>query len=349
MVIMSKLQNTKAISPKTKTLISILLFAVIFVGLLVAATFTDLQVSKILTKNALPKGEYLANDFFGVFFEIVGSSPIYLMIALCTVILFWYFRRVWKLRPLKDILAVVFYIAGIVAFWFFVKDIFNYTLEHAGNTAFEDNAAVIGAEVAIAILLNLFAMQTGKNLKEETLKKLLRFVVGFILVAIIANVIIMIVKVPVGRMRFRAMNSEAGQMMGGFDNFTRWYVITGNNDIYDSKAIFGVSDAFKSFPSGHTCAAGMSYGLIMLIDALDVKDKRKRFVVWFSAIAFTGLVAISRIVVGAHYFSDVLMGGTIAFATMIVVRELVVNKCANLKALFKKNAVMLDASTVEQE
>ena len=48
------------------------------------------------------------------------------------------------------------------------------------------------------------------------------------------------------------------------------------------------------------------------------------------------LVAISRIVVGAHFFSDVLMGGTLAFVSMIIAREIFICKGAHLKAVFGK-------------
>ena len=48
------------------------------------------------------------------------------------------------------------------------------------------------------------------------------------------------------------------------------------------------------------------------------------------------LVAISRIVVGAHFFSDVLMGGTLAFVSMIIAREIFIFKGAHLKAVFGK-------------
>ena len=78
------------LSLKHKTLISVALFVVIFAGLLVAATFTDLEVSHILTDKALPDGAYLADDFFGVFFEIIGSAAIYVVIAICACILFWF-------------------------------------------------------------------------------------------------------------------------------------------------------------------------------------------------------------------------------------------------------------------
>ena len=65
---------------KQKSWIAVALFIVVFAGLLVAATFTDLEVSHLLTENALKDGEYLADDVFGVFFEIVGCSALYTMI-----------------------------------------------------------------------------------------------------------------------------------------------------------------------------------------------------------------------------------------------------------------------------
>ena len=53
-------------------------------------------------------------------------------------------------------------------------------------------------------------------------------------------------------------------------------------------------------------------------------------------ITYTGMVAVSRIIVGAHFFSDVLMGGTIAFVSMIIFREIFICKGSNVKAMFGK-------------
>ena len=52
---------------------------------------------------------------------------------------------------------------------------------------------------------------------------------------------------------------------------------------------------------------------------------------------FTGIVAVSRMVVGAHFFSDVLMGGTISFLSVMLFREIFILKGANLKAVFAKS------------
>lgn len=146
-----------------------------------------------------------------------------------------------------------------------------------------------------------------------------------------------IVKIPFGRMRYRAMNTAGGASIGGFANFTRWYVRNGQMDKAQMMTLFGTTDACKSFPSGHTCAAGMSYGLIMLADSLGIKSKGKRAALWICPILFTGIVAVSRIVVGAHFFSDVLMGGTISFLSVMLFREIFILKGANLKAVFAKS------------
>ncbi len=338
------------LSLKQKSWIAVALFVVIFAALLVAATFTDLEVSHILTDKALPDGEYLAEDFFGVFFEIMGSSALYIIIGICAAILFWFCLKVVNKKPWNVILAVICFGGGLVALWFIFSDMFKYSIEHilkdvvntAGNEMLrydlihemEDKGAFIAVELLIALALNGLLVFSMKNIKVETLKKLMRFVLAFVVMAILSNILVMIIKVPAGRMRYRAMNSTVGQAMGGFDNFTPWYKMTGNNDVFDSKALFGYSDGFKSFPSGHTCAAGALYALIMLIDVLDIKKTWKKVAIWSSTIVGVGLVAISRIVVGAHFFSDVLMGGSLAFVSMLIGREIFICKGAHVKAMF---------------
>ena len=352
---------------KQKSWIAVALFVVVFAGLLVAATFTDLEVSHLLTENALKDGEYLADDVFGVFFEIVGCSALYILIAVCATICFWFFIKVYTKKPWNIVFAVICAVAGTVACWLMFKDIYGYSIEHVLKDAYiasgsqlsryelihhlENNGAFIAVEILLGLATEGLVILALKNVSADTLKKLIRFVLAFAVMAAVANLLVAVVKSPIGRMRYRAMNSDAGQAMGGFDNFTRWYVATGNNDLYNSKDLFGYSDAFKSFPSGHTCAAGMIYGLIMLIDTLELKKKWHKVAIWAFTIVSTGLVAIARIVVGAHFFSDVLMGGTIAFLAMIMAREIFISKGAHLKAMFasNKNTEVVDSEEADQK
>ena len=244
------------------------------------------------------------------------------------------------------------------------KDIYGYSIEHVLKDAYiasgsqlsryelihhlENNGAFVAVEILLGLATEGLVILALKNVGADTLKKLVKFVLAAAVMTAVANLIVAVIKEPMGRMRYRAMNSTAGQALGGFDKFTMWFVSTDNNEIFNSKELFGYSDAFKSFPSGHTCAAGMVYSLIMLIDVLEVKKTWHKVLVWVSTIVATGLVAVGRIVVGAHFFSDVLMGGTIAFLSMILAREIFINKGAHVKAMFASNKKAIDVSGEEE-
>ena len=354
----------KSLTIKSKTIIAICLFVVLFATLVAVASVFDYQVSQILTKNALKPGEYLADDIFGVVGEAIGTSPIYILLGVCTAILCWFFAKNFKDKKWGIVLGVIFGLVGTVAWWYYIKDIMKYILEHAANEVgaigsvvyeYRHNGAVVACQVLVALTLQALTVLSVRPLKAETLKKLVWWVIAALAACVLANILIMIIKEPVGRMRFRAINSEVGQRLinaGLVKGYTPWYISNGQPDegIINSfiDAYPGAGDAFKSFPSGHTCAAGMSYALIMLPDVVDFKHKKAgKIACWVTPIAITMLVAISRIVVGAHYMSDVTFGGTFAFISFIIMREIFICKGSHFFALFPrlapKKAVTLPA------
>ena len=79
----------KQLSMRAKTIISFVLFAVVFTGLTLIASYCDLSISKILTKNTLPEGAYISTSVFTLFFEAMGSCPIYLVVSIAGAIWFW--------------------------------------------------------------------------------------------------------------------------------------------------------------------------------------------------------------------------------------------------------------------
>jgi len=61
-----------------------------------------------------------------------------------------------------------------------------------------------------------------------------------------------------------------------------------------------------SFPSGHTAAATVFYGLLACYLVRRVHAWRARVAIALAAAAMVVLVALSRMYLGAHYLSDVL-------------------------------------------
>lgn len=82
----------------------------------------------------------------------------------------------------------------------------------------------------------------------------------------------------------------------------------------------------------------MSFALVCLPDLFErFKKTHVKAICWIAPAAYTVTVAICRIVVGAHFLSDVLVGGSLAFALVMILREVVILKGAHFRA-FKKSA-----------
>jgi membrane-associated phospholipid phosphatase len=338
---------------KKRAWLSTLLFLAIFAGLLITATFTDFQVSQFLTSKALAAHTYLTNaSVFGVAFEALGSDPVYLAFAFAFQILFWYCLRKKDLSAApKTLLSGIMAVCSFVANYVLVNDTMGYIEEHItgeyGAFVEHESLETHGWLLLIVILTALFLSALGilatRNFTDAQIESLCSVAIATLVFLVVSTLVLHVIKKPVGRIRFRAMNvAEADPLLVkdyGFSRFARWYEWHGQWISKDQMmTMFGTTDALKSFPSGHTNAAGAAYFLPMLNDALKIKRKGVRALLWICPVVITGLTAVSRIIVGAHFFSDVLVGGTCAFVCMILSREIFVCKGANVKAMFGKEA-----------
>lgn len=70
--------------------------------------------------------------------------------------------------------------------------------------------------------------------------------------------------------------------------------------------LYSGAEAF-SFPSGHATSAAALYGVLAWLVAAGLSGWRKA-IPWGLAVLIVALTAVSRVYVGAHWFSDVLAG-----------------------------------------
>ena len=80
-----------------------------------------------------------------------------------------------------------------------------------------------------------------------------------------------------------------------------------------------------SFPSGHTMAATLLYGLLTVFAILLWKGWRWRMLAILGAVSAIGLVGFSRIALGAHYLTDVI-GAIVGGASWLILCLLVVER-----------------------
>lgn len=92
------------------------------------------------------------------------------------------------------------------------------------------------------------------------------------------------------------------------------------------KLINLVVEKTYSFPSGHTMVSVVLYGLIIyLVSRSKIDNKIKKFIICFLSILIF-LIMISRIYLGAHFFSDVLAGFSLALAYLFITIEVIERK-----------------------
>ncbi|MEG0367511.1 MAG: phosphatase PAP2 family protein, partial [Coprobacillus sp.] len=85
-----------------------------------------------------------------------------------------------------------------------------------------------------------------------------------------------------------------------------WWVI--GSTMKDHLLSLGVAaEEFKSFPSGHSGNAACAM-LLCVLPLLSAKLKGKENILFFIGLTFTIVVAISRIIMGAHFLTDVTVG-----------------------------------------
>ena len=275
-----------------KSLVGLVASIVSFVALMIVATFYDLQISVAIGN---------ADSVYGQFFNFLGETPLWFGIPLSFLILF---RAVDKSNKFYKWLKPVLLICVFVGFFFFARYLMDeMTAELKWKYLY---VSLFGLAMTGVALLCV------KNIDDEVFKKLVIFAILTLAIIVVSQALVTAMKHIWSRQRFR--NLQVGNVyLGTSEGFTPWYKPTfgrHNPDVLYPDALGGKSDkgAYRSFPSGHTAAAAVTFAITILPDLFE-KLKKYKAVFYVVPVVYTALVAVSRIVNRAHYLSDVTVGG----------------------------------------
>lgn len=259
--------------------------AVILAFCLLVGSFFDYQISSAL---------FNSSSLFGRFVEAAGELPFELTASIAGVMLVRSARPDSKASKWLAALGILINV-GLVGY-----EIIGSL--HVGGKLI---AAQLVLTFVLVIAANLVVYRLTRDTDSDELTRWALMVLAvWVAQAIILNVI---VKPLWSRPRMRVIEVTPGL------NFQPWWVI-GNPDKWSYIAAGVIKDGFKSFASGHTAHAAIGLMLAGLPAAAFTEKPSRRRVVFWVAAAVAALVAFGRIVIGAHFLSDVSCG----FALVLV-------------------------------
>jgi len=217
---------------------------------------------------------------FYEFFDDYGELPIYVGPILFGSIYYY----------LSEKTSYKFASAGITSLTYLIA---VYKVFH--NKEISMNLNSTSLIFTITTLLVLINFMVFSKIKKENLEKVKDLALVGLIATLVSITCIELLKLTWGRVRFRDLSSD-------YSKFTNLFTING----YTGN---------KSFPSGHTNAATNILLISLIVPRFTDKKWLKNLVIGL-CFSYALLVAFSRIVVSAHYASDVLVGFVVGLLTI---------------------------------
>lgn len=259
--------------------------AVILAFCLLVGSFFDYQISSAL---------FDSSSLFGRFVEVAGELPFELTASIAGVMLVRSARPDSKASKWLAALGILINV-GLVGY-----EIIGSL--HVGGKLI---AFQLVLTFTLVIVANVIAYRLTRDTDPDDFTRWALMVLAvWVAQAIILNVI---VKPLWSRPRMRVIEVTPGL------NFQPWWVI-GNPDKWSYIAAGVIKDGFKSFASGHTAHAAIGLMLAGLPAAAFTEKPPRRRVVFWAASLVAALVAFGRIVIGAHFLTDVSCGFALVLA-----------------------------------
>lgn len=255
------------------------------------------------------KAMYHPDSLFGRFFEIVGTIPLPFVGVFSCVALIGTAEKRFCLG------TIISYVSGglMLLYSAFYGVL---CIAHAWEATAVPMAVATVVWFVASIIITKKIVKSGNG---EALRK--AAIIG-VCASFVATIGVSVIKGFVSRPRFYALTDPDTQ-------FTYWFQIMPSLEN-------------AGFPSGHSAQSALTFFTVFIPTFLNVKNEKQftKTAMILSAV-FTGCVMFSRMVLGMHYATDVLVGATLSIATMVgvdVVYEKI--KSVQLKKVHVNNAVM---------
>lgn len=281
-----------------------IIFGILLVGFILGS-FLDLQIDKAL---------FVRDNTFGL---IMASFAVYPCYAGLAFIGGGLLATTMKQKDLHIILKIISYGLAALAY---VMAVYLCGREWPSTNGFNvpemkplsyGIAALIFAGVAFGAFV-ICRKGDSKNLWQALMVMAAIFVVGLLPAGYV-------IKAIIHRPRFRYLvyYEEIG--------FKNWWETVKNYKDYFGTEVGGFvidKEEFKSFPSGHSGTAAIMMMFLPYASMFFTKLKGKETMLFYVGFAWTLLMGYSRLLVGAHYLTDICMGALIVMVAYFIGNEI---------------------------
>ena len=299
----------------------------LFLTTFIIGSFVDLQLSQAI---------FSRGNGFGIFMSAIGTIPGYG----CLPVIGGLCLALGLDKKYKTLFKVIFFVGAVAALGL---GIYFSGREFFGENGFYGKAPVwVGYLIALPIMggLEYFGYFLGKRSDNPHLWIVLIIISVAIFFALIPGVTAL--KSIFHRPRYRMITRED---VAGLDfiNFHSWWQPTKNyKEIITQYADQGITitkEEFKSFPSGHAGASSVFMLFVAFLPYINSNYTKYRLPLFYAGLAWALLISFTRILVGAHFLSDVSMGGILT-ALFLLIGYIVVT---HLKILNPQEQIKIEA------
>lgn len=264
----------------------------VFIATLIIGSFFDFEINHAIFSNM---------DTFGLTISVLGTIPGYAMFAFIG----GGAAALAVHRDYKTWIKVVLYVSAVACLG---SATFFAGREFFGPNGFTDACPkIVGYVISFPIMsgVTVLGYFMCKKSEQEYLWLFLLIMLVALIIALVPGVTLL--KSIFHRPRFRSIETF------GLD-FHPWYEPSKDYLLYPES----MKEEFKSFPSGHA-GASIAFPTMVLFLPFIKKEYSKYVLPCFIAgLAWALLVMFARMLVGAHFLSDVSIGALLTTTMMLV-------------------------------
>ena len=269
----------------------------------ILGSFLDRQLSDAI---------FSRDNGFGLTISVIGTLPGYMVLALLGGSAFALGLHKKYQIPWRVVLYVL-------AATFVGLSIYFSGREFFGENGFtNEDLYFLGFIIVIPFAVASFYL--GYRLTKASNRGYLWLILGITAVAIFMALVpgTTLLKSIFNRPRYRTLILYEDQI--GFHNW--WQRCTDRDELM--VVLHLTKEEFKSFPSGHASASAVFMIFASILPLFDEKYEKIQLPLFYAGFAWVLLVAFSRILVGAHFLSDVSMGGILTSVFMLINNEVII-------------------------